>query len=54
MRDLKEVDLEVKRNGEELEGAEGRETVFRIYCMRQSIFLKREKNNIHSCIYSYL
>jgi hypothetical protein len=42
MRDRKEVTPDGMGGEEELGGAEGRETVIRIYCMRkESIFNKR-------------
>lgn len=43
MRDRKGGDPDGRRSGEELGGAEGGETIIRIYCVRGKSLLKEKK-----------
>ena len=46
MQYRKGVNQDERRCGEELEGVEGRDTVFRLYCMRKESMWKGEKEEM--------
>lgn len=51
MRDRKGMDLDRRGGRKDLGGAEGGETVFRVYCMRkESMFNKRGRMSISQLI----
>lgn len=54
MRARKGVDLDVRGDGEDLEGVEGREAIIRISCLKKSVFNKRKRSTFKIIFFFFI